>query len=700
MNMLKMIFRTEFMLLIRNRFLAIPLMINILLWGYIIVLYEIQDVHIQERAAIFYNVFTWILLFNLLIVGLIAVYMAGKDRESEIENLVITYRVKNTEWIMGKWLVAQLYGACITFIALLVQFCWFLSSQMSFTDVVKNVFYVFIQMEGALFLVISLGFLFGILMKNTFAYIFIPAILVLSLGLPFDYVGVANTYDNPRFHLLTPFDYMFIYSPYEGMWGIDRVFQSTILHQMIVFLFGLVFILVTLWLFRPNRRMQREKKTVPILIVVLIIPTLLFSGIRYGQYNQALEQFIITGKQYIEEWEVENFYDTSLDYKKYDFSMEKTDLLVQLQSNDQLDVTSHLTIKHNGGEPTKEVKLTLYHSLQVTECSSESKVTCTREKDFLTVHFDKMIEPGEQFDLNLKYQGNILQYRDEGFLEHSFIGENRVYLPKEAGWYPLIGERQLIVAQAHNNRYLQFEQRNGGLVEDFPTTFTVKVMNENRKVPLALTIPEIGADMYQGTTQYGLSLVGGNLVETTVDEIRIVSHPEVQIAVKERVKKYRQGLEFVEEWLEVPMIPSVIYVLNDEHYYFTQSTFSPEFLVWHPLYLGDTGDSDLAYEIVEQLTNGRITWGEDDFNVVKVAIEWLIENNYQEKSGFKDWYLSTWGPVEDTKLLEVLHVYEEKGEDEFKDIVKFLYVQYSKLEDKRDFEAETVLRLYEGETSL
>ena len=697
MSMLKMIFYTESALLFRNKFLAIPLIINVLFWGYMVVFYEIQDVHTQERAAVFYNGFTWILLFNLLIVGLFAVYMTGKDRESEFENLVITYQVKNTEWIMGKWLVGQLYGGCITFIALLVQFCWFMSSQMSFADVVKNLFYVFIQMEGAFFLVISLGFLFGVLMKNTFAYIFIPAILVLSLGLPFDYVGVAETYDNPRFHLLTPFDYMFMHSPYETIWGIDRVFKSAFLHQIIVFLFGLVFILVTLWLFRPNRRMKREKNTVPILIVVLIIPTLLLSGTRYAQYNQALEQFITTGKQYIEEWEVEDFYDTSLDYQKYDFSMEATDLLVQLQPNHQLDVTSHLTIKHNGREPTQEVKLTLFHSLQVTECSSESKVTCTREKDFVTVHFDKMIEPGEQFNLNLNYHGSILQYRDEGFLEHSFIGENRVYLPKEAGWYPLIGERQLIVAQDHNNRYLQFEQRNGSLVEDFPTAFTVKVMNENREVPLALTIPEIEAGMYQGTTQYGLSLVGGHLVETTVDEIRIVSHPEVQVAVKERVERYRQVVGFIEEWLEIPLVPSVIYVLNDEHYYFT---YSREFLVWHPLFVEDKSDSTLAYEIVEQLTNGYITWGEDDFNMVKVAIRWIVENNYQDKSGFKDWYLSTWGQVEDTKLLETLHEYEEKGEDEFKDIVKFLYLQYSQLEDKSDFDAEATVQLYERETSL
>ena len=425
--------------------------------------------------------------------------MAGKDRESEFEHLVATYRVKNFEWIIGKWLVTQLYGLSITLITLFIQAGWFVSGKMGFGDVVKNLFYVFVQMEGAFFLLISLGFLFGILMKNMFAYLSIPAILVLSLGFLLIILGVAYTFDNPRFHLLTPFDYMFIESPYEGIWGIDRVFGSTILHQVIVLFLGIILILLTLLFFRSNRRIQKEKKVVPILIIILVIPTLLLGGIRYGQYNQALEQFITTGQQYTKEfegeeedyWKWENsYYDAYLDHTKYEFSMERADLAVQLQPDNQINVTSNLTIKHNGDEPTNEVHLTLYHELKVSECSSESKVTCSREGDLVTVHFEEMIEPGEAFELSLNYQGNILQYREEGYVEHSFIQNNRVYLPKEAGWYPLIGERQLVIAHEHDKRFVKFEQRNGRLVEDFPTEFTVEIINENNEIPLALTIPK------------------------------------------------------------------------------------------------------------------------------------------------------------------------------------------------------------------
>ncbi|MEK3886423.1 ABC transporter permease [Bacillus sp. FSL K6-3431] len=711
MNMINLIYRNELLQLSRNKFSAIPLIINLLCWGYIIISYEIQPVHYEERAAAFYQGFMWMLMLNLLMSGLFAVYMASKDRENEFESLVVTYQVKNVEWIVGKWLVAQLYGLGITFITILVQVSWLVIGKISFGDLVKNVIYVFIQMEGALFLLISLGFLFGIILKNMFAYIFIPAILVLTLGVPFDYTGVASTFDNPRLHLLTPFDYMFVQSPYESMWGIDRVFETTILHQIIVLLLGGIFILATLLLFRSNRRIQSEKKIVPILIAILLIPTIILSGIRYVQYDQAFKQYVTTGEHYVtgfegrdekalSEWEWENsYYDTYLDNKKFEFSMEQTDLSVQLQTDNSIKVRSRLTIKHNGDAPVKDVYLTLHQALNVTECSSSLGITCSREKDFIIVHFDQMIKPDEQFDLNLDYHGSILQYRDEGYVEHAFIKNNRVYLPKEAGWYPLIGERQLVIAREHNNRYVQFELRNARLVEDFPTAFTVEISHENSKLPLALTIPEVEAGIFQGTSQYGLSLVGGTLKEVQVDQIRLVGHPEVLNGAKKVIKKYQEAWNFIEDWLDIPMTPSIIYILNDDHYYLTRSTPSQDFLVWYAGDLKYVEDSIIAYRAVDYLTSEHRTWDmENDLYLLNQVITWSILSELQDEVGFKKWYSPMREPMEETKSIDILNEYEEQGIDKFNEVVKFLYTQYDQFENKNEFKIEAALQLYEGET--
>ncbi len=103
--------------------------------------------------------------------------------------------------------------------------------------------------------------------------------------------------------------------------------------------------------------------------------------------------------------------------------MERTDLAIQLKSDNQIDVISKLAVKHKGDAPTKIVKLTLYHGLQVTECTSDSMITCTRDKDFVTIHFEELIKPGEVVNIDLKYEGNIIQYRNEGYIEQSFIEE-------------------------------------------------------------------------------------------------------------------------------------------------------------------------------------------------------------------------------------------------------------------------------------
>lgn len=718
MNMTKLIFRYDLLQLSRNKFLAIPVLINLLCWGYIIISYEIQPIHYKERAAAFYEGFMWMLLLNLLMIGLFAVYMADKDRENKFESLIVTYQVKNTEWIIGKWLVTQLYAFGITVITLLVQISWLLLGKISFEELVKNVLYVFVQMEGGFFFLISFGFLFSILVKNMFAYIFIPAVLVLTLGLPFDYTGVALTFDNPRLHLLTPFDYMFIQSPYESIWGIDRVFSTTILHQFIVLLLGGIFILVTILLFRSYRRIQGEKRIIPVLIAILLIPTIILSGTRYMQYNQAFKQYVTTGEHYVTgfegrddkalaEWEWENsYYDTYLDNNKYEFSVEQMDLSVSLKTDNSIKANSQLTIKHNGDTPIKDIYLTLHQALNVTECSSSSGITCSREKDFVIVHFDQMINPDEEFNLKLKYQGTIQQYRDEGYVEHAFIQKNRVYLPKEAGWYPLIGKRQLVIAREHNNNYVQFELRNARLVEDYPTEFTVEISLENSKIPLALTIPEEETGIYRGTSSYGLSLVGGNLEEVLIDKTRLVGHPEILKAAKNTIGEYQKGWDFMEDWLEIPMTPSVIFILNDDHYYLTRSTPSQEFLIWYPEALEYVdrleyrNDSIIADEIVRYVMDEYQSWDNDDINTLSLAMRWSIISHLHTKVGLKDWYVSSWGiPSEVPESIDILNGYEEKSKDELNAVVKFLYTQYKQLDDKSAFDMKAALQEYEGVTN-
>ncbi|MBW8348261.1 ABC transporter permease [Bacillus sp. IITD106] len=704
MNKLKYVFQNEGLLLLRNKFLAIPLLVNILYWGYVIISYEIQPIHFEERAAAFYQSFIWILFLDILIVGLFAVYMASKDRDSDFEQLVVTYEVKNVEWLLGKWLVTQLYGLCITIITIVVQAIWLISASMTLGDWFKNIFYVFIQMEGAFFLLISIGFLFGILIKSMLAYVSIPAILVLSLLLPFDYTGQAYIWDNPKFHLLTPFDYMFIGSPYEGIWGIQHVFKGTLFHQGAIVLLGFVVIILALLLFRRHRKSYKEKKLIPIIATIIIIPTIVLSGMRFMQYDQALKQYISTGQQYAksfdgegnyDEW-MNSYYEVYKDDQPYDFAMEKTNLSVELQTNDHISVKSGLTIKNNGSDAVKDVFLTLYYGLKIKECTSEKSVSCSKDGDFITLHFEQPIQPDETFDLNLHYEGKILQYRDYGYVEHAFIKNERMYLPKEAGWYPLIGKRKLVVAREHNNMYAQFELRNARLVEDFPTEFSVTITRKNQKLPLALTIPEVSKDTFQGISQYGLSLVGGNFKEENVGDIRVVAHPEVFNGAKEVIERYQKAWRFTEDWLGIPLSPSVIYILSDRYWYLASDGANHDFFVMGS---ASVDDWDIAYELINEITPENFVDNNEDFRIINDAMVWTIMNHLHEQVSFADWYKSTWWVGdEDLTLVNLLGNYENKGLEPFKEVVKYLFESWKGLENKQDFDMEAALKHYEGDS--
>ncbi|MBS4220410.1 hypothetical protein KHA96_19085 [Bacillus sp. FJAT-49711] len=705
MNVMKSVFQNEGLLLLRNKFMAIPLFLNILYWGYVIISYEMQPIHYEERAASFYESFLWIMLLNLLIVGLFAVYMASKDRDNDFEQLIITYNVKNVDWIIGKWLITQLYGLCIAAITIVVQAVWFISAEMTIGDWFNNIFYVFIQMEGALFLLISIAFLFAILIKSMIAYLAIPALLVLSLLLPFDYTGKAQIWDYPKFHLLTPFDFMFVGSPYEGIWGIQHVFKNTIFHQSAIVFWGIAIIALALFLFRRNRRSSTEKKMIPILISIVLIPTIVLSGMRYMQYDSALKQFISTGERYAksfdgegnyDEW-MNSYYEEYKDDKPYEFAMEKTNLSVDLHEDDHIGVRSALTIKNNGTESVNDVFLTLYHGLKIKDCTSDKAVSCSREGDLITLHFEQAIQPDETFDLDLHYDGKILQYRDDGYIEQAFIKNERVYLPKEAGWYPLIGNRNLVIARDHNNLYAQFELRNARLVEDFPTEFSVEVKRKNQKTPLVLTIPEVSKDTFQGVSQYGLSLVGGNFKEENVGSVRVVAHPEAFNGAKNEVERYQSAWNFTEEWLGISLSPSVIYVMSDNYYFLIKNGANHDFFVMRSAALDDW---DIGYDIINEISPEISEGYNDDFRIINDAMVWLIMNQLHEQISFSEWYKSTWwGAGEDLTLLNLLQPYEEKGLESFKEVVKYLFNDWKGLENKLDFDMEASLKKYEGEST-
>ena len=466
----------EWILLIRNKFLCIPIVLNLLAWGAIIFTHPFEiNTSLATVESEFYVLFIWLLILNLFFMGIMAVYIANRDYSNKFEQVALTYSIKNWQWLVSKWVVVQLYGLILTCMTIIISFIWFIYSNMAVNDLVHAMIYVFVQMEAALFIMISFGFLFALFIRNILAYLTIPALLATALLMPLDSVGDSLKYDRPLLHLFTFLDLLFVESPSEGMWGIDRVFTHTWMHQMAVTAVGLLIICLVIWLFKKERISKQEKK--------FLLPTILvFASLGIGlftyqlfDYQQKLKQFITTGQLYMEsydegmeeeryQWE-NNYYNEQLDDETYDVSMDTANLKLTLKPNHQLEVTSLFTVINKGEKPLDEIKLTLNRQLDIEECRTEKLKNCSRNGDFITLQLTEAIEPQALAEIQLSYSGSILQYSHEGKSEGAFIQKNRVYLAKSAGWYPLVGHRPLLIVQENDQRYTGFLIRSPHLVE-------------------------------------------------------------------------------------------------------------------------------------------------------------------------------------------------------------------------------------------
>lgn len=723
MKQLKNNFQYEWLLLIRNKFLAIPFVINIIAWGYVLYKKNLLGAGITVENQ-FYTYFIWILLLNLFIIGIIAVYIVNRDRDSKFEQLAMTYQVKNWQWLTSKWLIAQIYGLILTVLTVLIQVIWFFTTSMTAAEVLKQSIYIFAQMGGAFLIIVSFGFLCAVLIPNIFSYLAIPALIIVSVFFPFDYAGLALAYDNPRFHLLTPFDFMFVKTPYEGIWGIERVFNSTLIHQTAVFVIAILIFAFILFIFKRNRRSKEEKQLLLILLSITMAVAIVISFIRFTDYNQGFEQYVKTGNYYIdtllsdykrgteeEYYEgINKYYAEMQDDEHYDFSIETSDLDILLKEGHQLEATNQLTIKNNGEEAADEVFLTLNHQLDITACHSERELSCSADGDFITLTLAEPIQPNETFEMKLTYGGKILQYFDEGSGESAFIDKRRVFLPKSAGWYPLIGKRALFQVLEDEQLYVKFRIRNTRLVEDFPTQFNVSLQSEGVEVPLMMSIPKTENGKFTGITKHGLELIGGNMVEREAAGIRVISHPQLQESVSSIINKYHQAWKGLNYWFDLDLMPETIVVLpNTQYYEQTQNMTEDFYLLNEDTVYGEGVEeyivNDLYLQVLrsgiphsETFSDGGSTEEADFYDriIFDELFHWSIYYQMQKESFTKYKTDQDWGPEYDQKIERIKEM-EKQGDEYVLAFTRYLYDASNELGNSKEFNIESLADAFEKE---
>lgn len=229
-------------------------------------------------------------------------------------------------------------------------------------------------------------------------------------------------------------------------------------------------------------------------------------------------------------------------------------------------------------------------------------------------------------------------------------------------------------------------------------------MDEVSDVPIALTIPQSADGSYVGTSEYGLSLIGGNLEEVQVNGTRIVGHPEVLKGARKTAGIYMKQWTHLEDWLEMPMKPDVIYMMDNYYSRMTVNTPSVAFIAWDYYDLKYVDPSVMAYQL-DDLFPENPSMGEDA-DILQHALTWElmkhmgVETEYQE---FGDWYDKQLSSEKRSLVgfrIDLINRYDEMGDEDFRQAVKYLYKEYSGLVNKLEFSLETALLTYEGKRTL
>jgi hypothetical protein len=647
----------------------------------------------------------------LLGMSMLGVYLAQKDRARDFESLLLVWQVKNSQWLLGKWLLLQLYGACFTVYTLLVMTVWFVIGHTPPSQWAPQAAYVLVMIGGAVLFATSFGFWIGTTLRSRLSYLLPVMLWGVLYFIQQDMRGSSQL--SPYWHLVYPYNTDFYFTPYGGIFELSGVWTNTLLHQGAVILFALGLTAVALATFRPKRQERRERVGSWSVLAAALVPTILLGGLNYAAFDEKLNGFIHFAKQrMMQEKEQGDFYDWKLDVVTTDYTMDATDLDVQVRPDDQIQVKGVLKATNRSEKPSSALDLTLFSELQVRSLTDESghPIPYERDVDHLHLTLPKSVAPGQAVTLNIAYDGSVYQTSKDGLLESSFAQPGRLLLRKNNGWYPLIGVRDLAKTHEHNNRVLGFETRTVNVTERSPTDFTVRLHGaEGMGARQAMSIPATGDGTFAGRTT-DLTLVGGQIEERNVEGIRVLAHPDVMEAAEPVVKERLRGWTYLQKWLQEDQIPQTVLIVSDTMDDPMMS--DPQVKVWAPRLLKLVAPGRINYAYTSDLPlEYRFTFADTpNLNLLRSAMRWNVFQEFDQTFGrtFEDEvrhqldFLSDSATPEEVRKNEQakessrrLAAYDAKGHKEFEALTRYLYQQYKKARSPEEFSLADALDQYE-----
>ncbi len=397
----------------------------------------------QSGAPLMYRVLPASLPYtNLLILNLgqaiVAIFLASEflkqDKKNDTVEVIYARSMTNGEYILGKALgVLSVFFFLNLAILILGTGFSFLSGD-SAKGIVEYLYYPLLISLPTLVYILGLSFFLMVLLKNQ------AVTFIVLLG----YIAISIFYLDTKFYHL--FDYIAYQVPMmkSTIGGFGNL-QEVLIHRGIYFFIGLGLVFFTV--FKIDRLPQSRKMTsFPIYLTILSLAAGIYLINSYIDIKRGNETY------------TEHLLELNNSYAGYPRLTTDSCKLELTHSGEEIEVRATMSLSNQTKSKIDTIIVSLNPGLQITELQANGlRTDYYREEQILKIIPKKVVEPDENYLINIVYQGHIMEhthfldqsmddYEDNFSFEmfrirkrYAYILEDFVCLTSGALWYPISG---------------------------------------------------------------------------------------------------------------------------------------------------------------------------------------------------------------------------------------------------------------------
>ncbi|MCX6328848.1 MAG: hypothetical protein NTZ85_04920 [Bacteroidia bacterium] len=456
--------------------------------------------------------------YNLYILNIgqaiVVIFLAAdflkRDKKVDTNEVLYTRSMSNFEYVIGKtWGILRLFLG-LDIIILCVGLLMNIISKVMYIDLMSYLAYLLIICVPTILFSLGLAFMLMSLIRNQ-AITFLLLLGIAALDMFWLWYRLGSIFDYMSFGLP-------IYK--SGVIGFDNL--NFIINQRLLYFFlGLVFVLVTVLLFKRLPQSKVHTTLSVILIFISLAGTSICAFNTYSIYKNRIDEknlVIETNRQF----ENKNF--VSLTDAAIDFS----------HKGSFFEATADLKFVNKNKESLDRYLFSLNSGLNVNRVISGSKdLTFSKTNHIVEIDPGKSLLPGERDSIKISYSGSINEsfcypnytdnlkenpYRIQILKinkRQAFLTDNYVLLTPETHWYPVAG--------------LNYYPSNPARIKVDFTAYKLRVKTKNglTAVSQGITKNENGYFLFSPESPLtGLTIAIGDYKSDTlkVDSIRYINY--------------------------------------------------------------------------------------------------------------------------------------------------------------------------------